>query len=163
MCLAFLPWQPGLVFSLPGVFGSPRLRSLRGCCRSVGISTLTDEKPLRVSGPGYGRYKPFSRASHFPTILPGSPTPLFSWVNHTPTVRQPKQVKHCVCGWDLWFVFHVKWWVFSPRPQEDQGLNRPGLGGRNLRVQGTYNMPFLVPLQVEVQQEGERKGLQVDI
>ena len=117
--------------------------------------------PLR--GPGYGRYKPFSRASHFPTILPGSPTPLFSWVNHTPTVRQPKQVKHCVCGWDLWFVFHVKWWVFSPWPQEDQGLNRPGLGGRNLRVQGTYNMPFLVPLQVEVQQEGERKGLQVDI
>ena len=54
-------------------------------------------------------------------------------------------------------------WSSSSWPQEDQGLNRPGLGGRNLRVQGTYNMPFLVPLQVEVQQEGERKGLQVDI
>ena len=39
----------------------------------------------------------------FPLFSPGSPTPLFSWVNHTPTVRQPKQVKHCVCGWDLWF------------------------------------------------------------
>ena len=29
----------------------------------------------------------------FPLFSPGSPTPLFSWVNHTPTVRQPKQAR----------------------------------------------------------------------
>ena len=76
--------------------------------------------PLR--GPGYGRYKPFSRASHFPTILPGSPTPLFSWVNHTPTVRQPKQVKHCVCGWDLWFCISCQVVGLLPLAPRGPGL-----------------------------------------
>ena len=67
--------------------------------------------PLRVSGPGYGRYKPFSRASHFPTILPGSPTPLFSWVNHTPTLRQP-----IGGGGKCLLVLHLQWYICPPAP-----------------------------------------------
>ena len=38
-----------------------------------------------------------------------------------------------------------------PWPQEDQGLNRPGLGGRNLRDQGTYNiLPLLGLLLADI-------------
>ena len=125
------------------VVGVPDV-SVVGVDVEVGGEGLGSSSPrfMPLRGPGYGRYKPFSRASHFPTILPGSPTPLFSWVNHTPTVRQPKQVKHCVCGWDLWSLFHVKllyscWQLVSI------------LGGRSLRVRGTYNILPLLPLKLE--------------
>ena len=43
--------------------------------------------PLRGPGPGYGRYKPFSRASRFPTILPGFTFPSFLLGEQYPRTR----------------------------------------------------------------------------
>ena len=81
----------------------------------------------------------------FPLFSPGSPSPLFSWVNHTPTLRQPKQARRVkqLCWWVvLWSLFHVKllyscWQLVSI------------LGGRSLRVRGTYNILPLLPLKLE--------------
>ena len=55
--------------------------------------------PLRVSGPGYGRCKPFSRASHFPTILPGFTYPPVLLGEPYSYRSAAKASETLCCGW----------------------------------------------------------------
>ena len=47
----------------------------------------------------------------FPLFSPGSPSPLFSWVNHTPTLRQP-----IGGGGKCLLVLHLQWYIWPPAP-----------------------------------------------
>ena len=58
----------------------------------------------------------------FPLFSPGSPSPLFSWVNHTPTLRQPKQARRVkqLCWWVVLSVF--QWSCVEGRLPPVEGL-----------------------------------------